>query len=101
MVVLCGIDTWRRKYVDWEIQASLDQQMGLVGVWLPTLPLLPNNSTNKPARLQDNIESGYAIWVSWAVISANPSVLTDAIEKANNNPARLINNTRAQMDRNL
>lgn len=100
-VVLCGVDTWRRKYVDWEIQASLDQRMGLVGVWLPTLPLLSNNSTDKPGRLQDNIDSGYAVWVSWAAISANPSVLSDAIEKANNAPAHLLNNTRARLDRNL
>ena len=93
-VVLCGIDTWRRKYVDWEIQASLDQHMGLVGVWLPTLPLSPNNGTVKPARLQDNIDSGYAVWVSWAAISVNPSVLTDAIEKANT-PPRTWSKTRA------
>lgn len=75
--------------------------MGLVGVWLPTLPLLSNNSTDKPGRLQDNIDSGYAVWVSWAAISANPSVLSDAIEKANNAPAHLLNNTRARLDRNL
>lgn len=100
-VVLCGIDTWRRKYVDWEIQASLDQHMGLVGVWLPTLPLSPNNGTVKPARLQDNIDSGYAVWVSWAAISVNPSVLTDAIEKANTPPAYLVKNSRARLDRNL
>lgn len=100
-VVLCGENTWRRKYVDWEIDASLAQQMGLVGVWLPTLPLLSNNGTEKPARLQDNIDSGYAVWVSWNEIAANPSVLTDAIERANNASKSLIINSRPQQGRNL
>ena len=100
-VVLCGENTWRRKYVDWEVDASLAQQMGLVGVWLPTLPLLPNNGTEKPARLQDNIDSGYAVWVSWNEIAANPSVLTDAIERANSAPKGLIVNSRPQQGRNL
>ncbi|MGJ4953068.1 TIR domain-containing protein [Bradyrhizobium sp. HKCCYLS20291] len=100
-IVLCGADTWRRKYVDWEIQASLEQQMGLVGVWLPTLPLSNNGGTVKPARLQDNIDSGYAVWRTWRAISADPTVLTDAIELANNASVRLIDNTRARLDRNL
>lgn len=100
-IVLCGVDIWRRKYVDWEIQASLGQQMGLVGVWLPTLPLSSNNGTDKPARLQDNIDSGYAVWTSWGAISANPPALTDAIERANDASSRLINNARARLDRNL
>lgn len=100
-VVLCGAHTWRRKFVDWEIQASLTQQMGLVGVWLPTLPLLPNNGTEKPARLQDNIDSGYAVWISWRDITISPTVLTDAIEKANSASKILINNSRVRMERNL
>lgn len=100
-IVLCGADTWRRKYVDWEIDASLTQQMGLVGVWLPTLPLLPNNGTNKPGRLQDNIDSGYATWVRWADIAANPGVLTDAIERSNGVSKRLIVNSRPRQGRNL
>lgn len=99
-VVLCGENTWRRKYVDWEIEASLEQQMGLVGIWLPTLPLV-NNGTNKPARLQDNINSEYAVWISWSAISANPTALTDAIETANAASKRLIDNSRPRQGRNL
>lgn len=99
-IVLCGADTWRRKYVDWEIQASLNQHMGVVGIWLPTLPLLANNVTEKPLRLQDNIDSGYAVWTSWKDISANPTVLVNAIENANAKSKRLIVNTRLKMERN-
>jgi hypothetical protein len=99
-IVLCGANTWRRKYVDWEIEASLVQQMGLVGVWLPTLPLLPNNCTEKPSRLQDNIDSGYAIWISWSAIVSNPITLTEAIGSANNASKRLIDNSRVRLERN-
>jgi hypothetical protein len=67
--------------------------MGLVGVWLPTLPLLPNNGTEKPARLQDNIDSGYAVWISWSNIVTNPAA-------ANAASKRLIDNSRVRMERN-
>ncbi|WP_211310871.1 TIR domain-containing protein [Cereibacter johrii] len=100
-IVLCGANTWRRKYVDWEIHASLIQQMGLVGVWLPSLPLSPNNGTDKPARLQDNIDCGYAVWTSWNEIAANANVLTEAIERANSASKLLIENTRVRQGRNL
>lgn len=100
-VVLCGADTWRRKYLDWEIDASLDQGMGLVGVWLPTLIQGEGGGTDKPARLQDNIDSGYAVWTSWRVIAADPNVLTQAIEQANGRSTQSIENTRPRQLRNL
>ncbi|WP_137133103.1 TIR domain-containing protein [Rhizobium sp. FY34] len=100
-ILLCGENTWQRKYVDWEIHASLSQQMGLVGVLLPMLPLLANNGTEKPSRLQDNIDSKYAVWISWNDIVANPVALTDAIERANLASKRLIDNSRPRMERNL
>lgn len=100
-VVLCGADTWRRKYVDWEIEASLAQHMGLVGVRLPSLPLGPNGGTDKPARLQDNIDSGYAVWIQWSDLVVNPLALADAIEAASARSSRLIVNSRVRMQRNL
>lgn len=99
-VVLCGANTWRRKWVDWEIHASLDQQMSLVGVWLPTLPL-EGTGTRKPARLQDNIDRGYAQWLSWSDIRTSATALVDAIERANAAPKRLLLNSRERMGRNL
>jgi hypothetical protein len=33
-IVLCGPQTWKRKYVDWEIKATLDKNHGLIGVEL-------------------------------------------------------------------
>ena len=99
-IVLCGADTWRRKYIDWEIKASLDQNMGLVGVWLPTLPL-NGNGTDKPARLQDNIDSGYAVWTRLTDIFADHGVLTRAVEDTLAKPRSAIDNSRQMMGRNL
>jgi hypothetical protein len=100
-LVLCGANTWQRKYVDWEIYASLKKKMGLVGVWLPSLPLSSNNGTEKPLRLQDNIDSGYAVWISWNDIAENANVLAEAIERANSKQKRLIDNSRPRQFRNL
>jgi len=99
-LVLCGIETPNRKYVDWEIDASLNQSMGLVAVLLPTLQIHPNGGTNKPARLQDNIDSGYAEWVWWSEIIANPGLLLTKIESANSKSKTLIRNQRARMQYN-
>jgi len=34
-IVLCGAQTHLRKYVHWEIKATLDKEHGLIGVNLP------------------------------------------------------------------
>lgn len=99
-IVLCGKNTPQRKYVDWEIQASLSQGMGLVGVMLPTIVWYGSEATAKPLRLQDNIDSRYAQWVSWDAILQNPGELTAAIERANSAPKSLIVNSRQRMVRN-
>lgn len=42
-IVLVGKDTWGRKYVDWEIKATLEKEHGLIGVRLPTAPVSSEN----------------------------------------------------------
>lgn len=98
-MVLCGAETSVRKYVDWEISATLDRQHGLIGVKLPTLQVI-NNGCLKPDRLQDNIDSGYAIWTWWETIISNPAGLVALIEEANAKSRDLIRNTRARRLRN-
>lgn len=98
-VVLCGAATPLRKYVDWEIEASLVQQMGLVGLRLPTLPIV-HGGCSKPARLQDNIDSGYAVWNSYENVVQNPRELPTLIELAVNKSSRLISNSRPRRLRN-
>jgi hypothetical protein len=39
-IVLVGLDTWGRKYVDWEIDATLQKAHGLIGIQLPTILII-------------------------------------------------------------
>lgn len=61
-IVLIGNETWKRKYVDWEIASTLrndfnNKRSGLIGIFLPEKD---SSNTKIPERLQDNIDVGYA-----------------------------------------
>lgn len=76
-VVLIGPETWKRKFVDWEISASLrhtefNPRSGLLGITLPTYPLNSKNQYDPhtiPPRLYDNVEFGYAKIYPWSTSS--------------------------------
>jgi hypothetical protein len=87
-----------RKYVDWEIKASLDKQHGLIGVGLPTNPPNSQNRVIVPDRLYDNWQSGYGLWVRWNALSA--SNLAAWIEEANRRSRDLIKNDREPRAKN-
>ena len=94
-IVLVGNETWARKYVDWEIDATLQTQHGLIGVCLPTAAR--NSITNKiivPDRLFDNIQTGFALWLTWEQITANTAQLERYIADAKSRSAALIDNSR-------
>lgn len=98
-IVLCGAQTPWRKFVDWEIKATLDKSHGLIGVNLPTNP----NQQGKyivPSRLHDNIVSGYALWIQWSDLNAGPQYLASKIEEANARSSALIDNSSALRSRN-
>lgn len=99
-IVLVGNESWGRKYIDWEIKATLDKQHGLIGVQLPTLLSNSYGQVTVPARLSDNIDSGYALWVSWANFTASISSCREYIEQANCRCNTLIRNTRERRLRN-
>jgi len=69
LVVLLGAKTKCRKHVDWEISGALNRKVGdsyagLLGLLLPSHPDYGKNTYNGslvPARLYDNLSSGYAI----------------------------------------
>ncbi|NOK08963.1 TIR domain-containing protein [Corallococcus exercitus] len=94
-VVLVGHETWKRRFVDWEISSTLrdtefNPRGGLLGILLPTFPLNPDRSYNPriiPPRLHDNVASGYARLYSW---TENPASLQQWIHEAfvrrNENP---------------
>jgi hypothetical protein len=99
-ILLCGSETWKRKYIDWEIKATLDKEHAILGIQLPTLVPGSNGLVTIPARLHDNIQSGYAHWAGWIT---EPIAFAGAIAAARSksNYTRSIVNSRDMMGRNL
>lgn len=77
-IVLIGLDTWRRKHIDWEISSSirntkLNSRSGLVYI------LLPENDSyyydqiyleDVSERIYDNYKNGYAEVLKWNNLNA-------------------------------
>lgn len=99
-LVLCGPETPWRKYVDWEIKATLDKEHGLIGVALPTIRQNVQGQRLVADRLHDNIQSGYAQWVEWFQLQQGPTYLQGIIEQANARPKWAIQNNRPLRQRN-
>ncbi len=100
-ITLCGAETWKRKYVDWEIHSTLHHKHALLGIALPTAVRGSGGAIIVPARLHDNIESGFAYWLpTWP---NDPTTLRTAIESAINRSrdTSKIRNDRPKMERNL
>ena len=98
-VLLCGAQTHGRKYVNWELKATLDKQHGLVGVRLPTARY-GQDGILVPDRFYDDWHSGYAPWVTWEQITASPESCASIIADANGRNKSLIDNTRSRRLRN-
>ena len=101
VVVLVGPNTWKRKHVDWEISAGLNAGVngnsGLIGIVLPTFT---NITAAYPARLYDNLVSGYAKLYDWNYAINH---FEEIIEQAYQNRVFLkgkVNNSRIQMQHN-
>ena len=101
-VVMIGQETYKRKYVDWEIASTLrndhqNKRSGLVGIFLPGCNI---NNTIIPPRLLDNIKTGYAKLYNYP---DNLFEVYEIIEEAHNNritKSNLINNSRALKEYN-
>jgi hypothetical protein len=99
-IVLVGRCTWARRFVDWEIQASLRQPAnglpnGLLGILLDK-----RIRPSLPPRFELNRESGYA---KYHYYPANVSSLEEWIEDAywaRERRSRLIRNPRDRFLRN-
>ena len=96
-IVLIGSETANRKWIEWEIYSSLRpfgsrSRNGLLGIYLPT-------AGETPARVQDNIDSGYAVTMEWKNISWQ---LESKIDEAFNNRGKsdLVRNSRKRRERN-
>lgn len=98
---MCGAETWKRKYVDWEIHSTLHHKHALMGIALPTAVRASGGGIIVPTRLHENIQSGFAYWQSsW---TNDPAALRAAIEAAINlsRDTSKIRNGRPKMKRNL
>lgn len=105
-IVLVGKNTKTRKHVDWEIYAglrgSINGNSGLIGILLPEMQRADNTYSygDIPARLADNIKSGYSKMYNWEYAMSNfKTIIDEAFEnrkKLKNN----IDNTRIQMQNN-
>ena len=100
-IVLCGAETWKRKYVDWEIRSTLAMEHGLLGIVLPgayTGLLSFLSIPTVPDRLAAN--SFYSEKIDW---TEDASTLKAAIERAYQNSQHypsLIDNSAPKMTRN-
>lgn len=100
-VVLIGSDTWKRKYVDWEIKATLEMGHGLIGAYLPSASRDAIGRTLVPGRLHDNVHSGYSLWLSWEQLTASADSLNRYVADAKARSALFIVNNRERLLRNL
>ena len=91
-VVLIGADTWRRKFVDWEIAATIrdtefNPRSGLLGIFLPIHPSYGPTTYDPyitPPRLHYNIECGYAKAYDWSESPNNVAAWIDAAFRGRN-----------------
>lgn len=97
-IVLIGAQTYQRKYVDWEMKATLDKQHGLIGVVLPNAQLSMDGKVIVPDRFYDNLSTGFASMMKWNELNAQS--LQIAVSHAASKQRNLINNTRALKARN-
>ena len=99
-IVLCGAETHKRRFVDWEIYSTLHYEHALLEIVLPTLRPDMFNNIYVPARLNTNVKAGYAHLINW---TNDGSFLKGQIEVALNKSkqTRLIDNTMLKMKRNV
>lgn len=97
-VLLIGAQTYQRKYVDWEIKATLDKQHGLVGIVLPTHQKSNDGKIIVPERFHRNVCTGYASFEHWESLTAQR--LTQMVNAAAGVSKALIDNSMDMKQRN-
>lgn len=100
-IVLIGPETWKRKYVDWEVRSTLHEKHALLGLALHTAPKTWEGKTVVPDRLHHNVVSGYAHFLQLSSVFGPAGLkvaIEAAIEKSKN--TQLIDNSFPKMFRN-
>lgn len=101
-IVLMGKCTWARRYVDWEIQASLRHGQtvtanGLLGIKLPSHPMRNGqfpNRLNANLKQSDDQEDCYARWIEYPTRSDTLANAIDAAFSRRTTHENWINNPR-------
>lgn len=113
LLVLYGANTYKRKHVDWEISAALNEKVGghkgLVILLLPTFPACPYNALGQydlsiisqylHPRTATHLQNGYADLYYWPGMYPTlpsvtiPNIIQQAISKRENF-SHLIDNVR-------
>ena len=105
-IVLIGERTGYRKWIDWEIWASLRgytypiapyksfKSNGLLGIFLPTA------SHSIPERLKDNIDTGYAVNMKWENLESDFESKVNYAYWKRTNVAYKIDNSRERLNGN-
>ena len=97
-VILVGARSHERKYLDWEIKATLDKCHGLIGIVLPTHVKNSAGQIVVPDRFLDNYKTGYALWAHWQGLTVGH--LTQLIDAAIAKQQWQIDNSRPLRQRN-
>lgn len=90
-ILLCGQETWKRRFIDWEIHATLRLKHGLLGIILPTAVRNDQGKIIVPDRFHTNLNSDYAHFINW---TTNIVTLRGAIDMAilkSRYPSRIYN----------
>jgi len=105
-IILIGERTGHRKWLDWEIWASLRgyknrkdpkksfKPNGLLAIYLPTA------SHSVPKRLQENIDSGYAVSMNWRNLERDLERRINYAVWKRDNASHEIKNSLEKVDRN-
>jgi hypothetical protein len=98
-LVLIGQCTWARRFVDWEVQASLRQPKDGRANGLLAIQLWPSY-TKLPDRVRQNVDSGYAKFYKYPNSSAALEGFIDEAWNARFDSASLITNPRDRFSYN-
>lgn len=103
-ILMIGKCTWARKFVDWEIAASLrntlnSRRNGLMTIALPSMGEGPYQL---PPRFLDNLdgENGYAGWWKYPATTQELANIIEEAYKARTEKAVLAKNSRLLYDHN-
>jgi hypothetical protein len=104
-IVMVGRNTWGRKFVDWEIAASLRNtasynRNGLMVISLPSVTGLV--ACPLPDRISDNLtgDNGYARWWTYPTTTSALATCIDLAYQYRTTRGHLVDNTRALRSQN-